>query len=598
MKKLKKRNFDRLLAAFITVMVMVNMPVYAFAAEKNVIDTSKAVSLTIYKYDENAALAAGVKTDGLTANGLRNESAEIKLEKYAIKGVEFTYLKISDIKTKNDGNTIYLVYKIPEKLEDILGLSAESHTYTSEVLAGALDRALMDNTGTKDKLEAYIESAGGTAMPKTDEKGMTGCKNVPQGLYLLVETMVPDQVSKTVNPFFVSLPMTDVKGEYWFYDVFAYPKNQTNLPAIDKLVAEDGEFADTATASEGDTLHYRIVSRLPEITSKATWLQKYDFRDSICDGIDYCKNVTVEFYEKQQDAEQGGDQKLAEWDAEGDFYRVTYADQEKTMKVSFTADGLEKINREMSGRFIAVCYDAEVRCNDDVIAGDQGNSNAVELTYKRSSDSEETLKDKATVYTYGINLTKEFNGENGDPEAVQFVLKNVTDGYYLKAEGSNGVYYITDNEKAEKEKDAAVFSPDSEGHLIINGLEADTYELCEIKTAPGFMLLKEPVTLTFTVTNDVITPSAATMTGHENEHQDVVISNLDRASCNINGEKAEMEASGASANAKVKVKVINNEGFSLPYTGGKGMTAINLIGVAAVISGMYAARRKKDETCQ
>lgn len=59
---------------------------------------------------------------------------------------------------------------------------------------------------------------------------------------MFVETKVPANVHTTVDPFFVSLPMTDNEGDDWFYDV--YPKNQTNIPDLDKLVRQhdDGTF--------------------------------------------------------------------------------------------------------------------------------------------------------------------------------------------------------------------------------------------------------------------------------------------------------------------------------------------------------------------
>lgn len=88
-------------------------------------------------------------------------------------------------------------------------------------------------------MENYIVSASGsTQMPLTKADGTTSATGLQVGLYLFVETKVPANVHTTVDPFFVSLPMTDNEGDDWFYDVDVYPKNQTNIPDLKKLVRQ------------------------------------------------------------------------------------------------------------------------------------------------------------------------------------------------------------------------------------------------------------------------------------------------------------------------------------------------------------------------
>lgn len=122
------------------------------------------------------------------------------------------------------------------------------------------------------------------------------------GLYLLVETKVPEMVTSTCNPFFLSLPMTSVNGTNagdggtrWVYDVTIYPKNLTGIPSLEKTLREykndtgnnqgstssitDG-YAHTGTASDGDVVDYQIVSTLPSITSESTYLTCYTFIDN------------------------------------------------------------------------------------------------------------------------------------------------------------------------------------------------------------------------------------------------------------------------------------------------------------------------------
>ena len=170
-------------------------------------------------------------------------------------------------------------------------------------------------------LETFIRN-GGTAMDPTNKVGKTSAKNLPVGLYLLVETKVPEMVTSTTNPFFVSLPMTTVTGNdnsasqnggaAWNYDVVVYPKQETGIPTLEKTVREskadtgknegsasitDG-FAHTATGSAGDTMEYQIVSTLPTITSQATALSTYNFYDTLCEGLAYDKDAAAAHFRR------------------------------------------------------------------------------------------------------------------------------------------------------------------------------------------------------------------------------------------------------------------------------------------------------------
>ena len=59
-------------------------------------------------------------------------------------------------------------------------------------------------------------------MPETDENGYSKVDGLAQGLYLLVETRVPENVTSTTAPFLVSLPMTTVDGIDCAHDITVY----------------------------------------------------------------------------------------------------------------------------------------------------------------------------------------------------------------------------------------------------------------------------------------------------------------------------------------------------------------------------------------
>lgn len=190
---------------------------------------------------------------------------------YAIKGVEFSYVQVADVvqfsESENDSRTdshVEVLYAIDKtKGADFLkalnladgknrytnadALDSTKYYYQSDVLIDALAAALESNsTAVKNALEAYISANSGAAMPLTDAYGKTKAENLALGLYLVVETKVPEMVVSTTNPFLVSVPMTSVNGTNatdggtrWIYDITLYPKNLTGIPSLEKTLREN-----------------------------------------------------------------------------------------------------------------------------------------------------------------------------------------------------------------------------------------------------------------------------------------------------------------------------------------------------------------------
>lgn len=630
--------------------------VNVFAATNVNIDTTRKGSITIHKYDITAAKAKGFDDTKYKANGEKNQQAEDKLKNYKIQNVEFTYLKVGDISTETIGGKIEVMYDIPEELEDILGLSKArtDHKHNSTELVNAMEAALKKNTYTKNKLEKYIMTGyGHKAMPMTDKDGVSTATSLPIGLYLIVETKVPANVVDTTDPFFVSLPMTNDVATEWFYDVHAYPKNQTNIPDINKRVRQHDdvelgkpEFLDTATSSEGEVVDYTITSHLPKITSSATYLTKYTFVDTIAKGLTYNRDLSIYFYDNEDDAVANNvDKAVAHWDTTSDFFTASYnAASEKASQctVAMTARGLEALNHtdensetqkesDYSGRWMVLSYSAKLNADASTRLGDAGNNNNVTLTWQRTNmNVSDTLEDKCRVFTYGITMQKDFGAKasapntNVDATVVQFSLKNASDGHYMKArqeKAGSGIYYIVDESKEQfgagkknateddAEKNSTIFSPSATGKLIINGLEANDYVLTELKTAPGYTLLKDSIQISIKQTQDSFTPSKTTLYDiveiENNPNKHCIEQNGDRASATVDGSPTEMEsdtnttdgteAGGngvVSTNARVKMTVINDLGVELPATGGAGTIAFTVAGCAVAFAGVAIATKK------
>ena len=610
------KKIHRVLALLMAALMAIGLMTTAFAAEPT-IDTSKKASLSIYKYDITKASEDGVwDAESYVSPGLHDDSVIDKLSKYAIQGVEFTYLKVADITMNNelvDGQRqvgVLYGFNTSDRSSAVLsaiGLTAaDAHKtengvnyYTSDSLNNKLAAALAANaTNVKNALETAVKN-GGVVMAETDTAGHTSASNMEQGLYLVVETRVPENVTSTCNPFLISLPMTTVDGSEWLYDLTVYPKNQTGNPTLSKTVREaknstgkhngsltditDG-FEHTATASVGDVVDYQIISTLPTITSKASSLSEYTYVDTLSKGIKYNKNdVVIEFF---RDA--GCTDKITTWDENSGKFTATYDDTANTMTIRMTETGLAEINeattvytdsvkRGYSECTMRITYAATLTAEAQM--GDTDNPNEVVLTWKRTNTTYfDTLEDCCHVYTYGLDILKQFSDGKGNVQNVKFNLHNDSDDCYIIADLKDGIYYA--KSFTSKKSDATTFVPNGSGHIIVKGLEDDTYSLIEVATDKGYILLADAIELVI-------------KTGESGTCEQCGAKLL-TASATVNGKDVTM----TDGNAIVPMTVINNPGFDLPRTGGYGTWMFTIGGVALLGAATFIvikSRKHKSE---
>ena len=676
------KSWKRILVVLMLLASLCSMSLGALAATvpDATIDTTRTGSFEIYKYDltnaekdgvwDSSYVSTGVKDTTGVNNVLGNNSRVSDLGNgqvqygYAIKGVVFSYLRIADIRTytetENGVSHVEVLYGIPanatgDQFLNAIGLTHSNryekadqrvggtlmYYYQSDTLINGLAAALEANSTTvKNALENYVNANGGKAMPETDSYGKTSASGLSLGLYLVVETSVPEMVTSTTAPFLVSLPMTSVNGDNasdggtrWIYDVTMYPKNLTGIPTLEKTVREakddtgknngtlteiDDGYAHTATASDFDVVDYQIISTLPAITSQATYLTQYTFEDTLSKGISYLRNdVVLEFFTDKSCTNRISTWKLSDGVAK---FTVKYTSGENgstIMTIAMTDAGLSEINGNRlvytgasmvnsgySDCTVRITYSAKVNSDASVVYGDEGNPNTVKLTWTRTSGSYfDILIDDCHVYVYGIDLTKEFSDGNGDFKKVKFIMHNDTDNYFVKAElHEDGFYYVTDHVTAEA--DATSFVPTDSGKIFVKGLEDDTYTITEVETDNGYTLLKDDIEV-------VITASEGALCDYYDEDALGVVQNDSRythiqkhlehklltASATVDGNNVDMEKDNASVNAFAPFKVVNTRGFDLPRTGSAGNWMYPVIGVIVMMSAaaviIFVLRSKK-----
>lgn len=210
----------------------------------NPVWTETEGSITIHKYEWNGT------TNGDPATG-REDEGQLPSEKDGentktpkpLVGAEFTIYQVHDAawlsKYYSGAATVEEEKEYETAFDATHYYKAENGTYT---LNGNYTKYGPKKTGADGKVQ-FGKATG-------EEAG------IPLGLYLVIETKTPDQVTTPCQPFLVSVPMTvkenDKDSKYvpteWLYDVHVYPKNKTdygNITLIKKGQVGNGEANET-----------------------------------------------------------------------------------------------------------------------------------------------------------------------------------------------------------------------------------------------------------------------------------------------------------------------------------------------------------------
>ena len=156
------KKIHRVVALLLAALMAIGLMTTAFAVEPT-IDPTKKASLNIYKYDITKASADGAwDAESYVSTGLHDDAVIDKLSKYAVQGVEFTYLRVADIAMNNevvDGQrqvgVLYGFDGADAVLSAIGVTAADVHKsengknyYTSDLLNNKLSAALTANATT------------------------------------------------------------------------------------------------------------------------------------------------------------------------------------------------------------------------------------------------------------------------------------------------------------------------------------------------------------------------------------------------------------------------------------------------------------------
>lgn len=392
-------------------------------------------------------------------------------------------------------------------------------------------------------------SAAAIADTNDSTKGVATITNLTSGYYLVFPEMgSTGDTNRGTDAMLVNIPKN--KGN-------TAATIKSTYPTVDKKVqtTEGGEFKTDGNAQIGDKVTYQLTATVPDMTDYTKYTFK--FVDTLTKGLSYVENsVSV----KVADA------------AITTGYTATYAAESKTLTVTF--DNLKTTNKGenatvAAGDVITVTYNAYITA--DAAVTDPA-TNTVHLEYSTNPDGSgngESTPSESKVYTYPIEIFKFYKDGETEKGLANATFKvstsedSTTAGIELvKDTTAENSYHVKGEGKTSTATE--VTTPEG-GKITIRGLKAGTYYLHEITAPTGFNKLTHPVKIE--------------ITADENDQS--------KATYKINN----VANTGANSH---QVKVENMKGTMLPETGSFGTIGLTILGVAVVLLGVFAPKKKKE----
>ncbi|MDO5350081.1 MAG: SpaH/EbpB family LPXTG-anchored major pilin [Lachnospiraceae bacterium] len=381
---------------------------------------------------------------------------------------------------------------------------------------------------------------------------------------------------------------------------------KADVPTIDKkIVVDDDEETTTANAAVGDTINYKLTSKVPAMDG----YEKYFFivHDTMTKGLTFDEDsVKVEIGETEL--------------TEGEDYEVESSNLEATGETNIEIIFKNFIAKKNDkGKDIIITYSAQL--NENAVIGVEGNPNKVTLEYSNNpyvkDEGEPDNSDKPTeptgktpekeTYTYvtGIELIKIDGSSQARLAGAEFKitgdkLNKVLVRKDVFTESDEGTYYkLKDGSYTEEAPNGqtehddkyesttttyvksvqteivttgsevtaeAVVGPD--GILRFEGLAAGDYEITEIKAPNGYNLLSDPISVN--ITWEAPTGDESKDCTWSSDTDDAII-----------------------VDGLIQLTVENKTGAQLPSTGGMGTTIFYAAGIILMAGAVFFVIRRK-----
>lgn len=519
-----------------------------------------ASQVTVHVYDNNNQISnvegSGEEiTDSSAVQGLGT----------AIEGATVSYYKVGELVQYTTNGSTSLKYAVSESAATIFGWSTDGKTEVTinngtdvkYYLFDANELSNLLSNITSSDLKGKGDSGSWTDLT-TDVNGLASTSDTLSGLYLFVGKSMPEGVTTEVAPFFVSAPMP-ADGS-WNTAIHVYPKVQTaNMLSISKTV----NGTESMSANSGTSLNYQIAVTIPK---EAKNFSSFKIEDVIPDGLDVVDGSVS--------ASTNGEVTL-----QTDEYQLN--SNNGTISFELINEGLDAFDNAEECT-LTVSYNAYINQNATLATA---ITNTANFTYAYVGGVVSEDSDSATVYTYGIDLTKTFEDATAYPTngKTQFSLYTNQDCTTAVAvSGSDGSYWVDAvSQSSTTEMSVAQLNETNNGALTIKGLAAGTYYLKETSAPDGYGKIQDPIEITISKGGD-----------GELSYQ------INNPTATVNNVSATIAASGNDKAGLVQLTVENQQllfGF-LPKTGDVGTFIFIAAGIGLVCAAVVylTSRRRKN----
>lgn len=397
--------------------------------------------------------------------------------------------------------------------------------------------------------------------------------------------------------------------------------------SLDKYILSGNDKVKANNAAMGDTVNYRLESQLSEMDGYEAYT--FIIHDELDAGLTFNNNdVSVKVGPKKDDpaSYKTYENVTIEYakQADGTYTSdLPKIEKDETLYISITLNGL---TQDYKNQYVSITYSATV--NENANIGSTPNNNKAYLEYSNNPNQSQGKQEKTsttttppqTVSTYvaGIEISKVSPKGNLLPGA-QFMItaKDGTDkdaikelnvtGYSFKEAGDagEGNYYYKEGESyvTAVPKDAAAqkyvtqdgtnlkngdkivgmtgdgVGQTEQGVLRFDGLKAGTYTITEVLAPTGYRKIDQAITLKVEWLYNKDTKEHYWEYSVESADGDAVL--------------------GKVTNGILPLKIVNQHGLTLPFTGGEGANLLAGLGLAlmaaAVAAILYIKRRQNRE---
>ena len=492
-------------------------------------------------------------------------------DSYDPEGSSFTAYRVMSFTRGQDGNWVWGTAN---------GFTYPGNGSFEADALGSWPAAKLQNLAQQLALQVDDTAMTDKLAEKTLTNGSCSWTTTKAGIYLVCETATKPGNFPS-QPFLVALPYTDEENENsWKYSLTAAPKG--SAISLQKVIHDaKGSYLNTAayegtmdTVANGDTVQYRITTRIPDYTQVFFENGKnptFELEDTMAKGLTLAP-ATVKLMSGENDLVK---------------------DTDYTQSISTDADGITTLTLRLTRSYLEVeshrnkelVLSYSVAVNDSVSLAADGNKNVVTLHYSydpTDPDDTKKIEKEAKVYSFGIQVEK----FNGDSDAAQ-KEKLAGAEFALFKETTKG---CSASEALSQEPCRAVGVTDENGVLDFKALDAGTYYLKEVKAPDGYSLLMNPIKI------EIIPAASQGTNGAE-------VINSGSFTAKVNGvtvpetgsEGVSRILNVANREGTVVVSAANHHGFSLPSTGGTGIVLLLVISFAGlmIVTSLYLRGDRK-----